>query len=253
MPDYNEWDTLLYHWYQPSQINLAYSTIKSKTMVSDKLRIVDFGCGALAIQFGVALRAADALEQMQPLSEVRIDSLDTSRAMVRMGQKIWEQFKIEAKKDSSLRHVSLACEIMNPHITLLTDRSMTQVDNNTVWANAWQSECWVSALHTIYEGNKDNVQRWLSFIVDKLNPDLCFATTHSSNSTLLSEVWGFMDYNEYHYLFTPPIEPQFKGALPEITQWRSKLNSALKINHNYLNNNVTWEWPNAASIIHTKK
>ena len=29
MPDYDEWDALFYHWYQPSQINLAYSIIKS--------------------------------------------------------------------------------------------------------------------------------------------------------------------------------------------------------------------------------
>jgi hypothetical protein len=61
--------------YQLSHINLAYSIIKAmeeqagtgNSMLVDngKLHVVDFGCGALAMQFGVALAVADALEQGQ--------------------------------------------------------------------------------------------------------------------------------------------------------------------------------------------
>ncbi|MXY47627.1 MAG: hypothetical protein F4Y44_11780 [Chloroflexi bacterium] len=252
IPDYGDWVALFYHWYQPSQINLAYSMIKSTAIVSDRLRVLDYGCGALAMQFGVALATADALEEMQSISEIRIDSLDTSQAMVEMGQKIWEQFKIEASKDSNLRYVSLACEIINPQIILLTNLpSMIGVNSNTAWATAWQSECWLGALHAVYDDNRDNVQRWLNSIVDRLNPDICFATTHSSKDYLIREVWDFIDYAEY-YLPELTIESQFRGMLPEITQWRINLNTALQINHHYLNRPVTWEWPEAAFMIHTK-
>ena len=63
MSDYHdEWVALFYHWYQPSQINLAYSMIKSITnstdILNEKLHIVDFGCSSLAMQFGVALAVA---------------------------------------------------------------------------------------------------------------------------------------------------------------------------------------------------
>ena len=63
MPNYdNKWVALFYHWYQPSQINLAYSMIKSMInstgILNEKLHIVDFGCGSLAMQFGVALAVA---------------------------------------------------------------------------------------------------------------------------------------------------------------------------------------------------
>ena len=254
IPDYGEWDALFYHWYQPSQINLAYSMIKSTAAVSDKLRVMDFGCGVLAMQFGVVLAAADALEEMQSISEIRIDSLDTSQSMVNMGQKIWEQFKVELNKDFNLKYVSLACEIISPQITLnLNNPSTTGVASNSAWANAWQSECWVSALHTVYDNKRqrDNVQVWLNFIVDRLNPNLCFATTHFSKSHLLKEVWSFMDYNEYH-LSALKVEPQFSGTLSEITRWRKNLNTALQLDHRYLDRDVTWEWPNAESIIHAK-
>ena len=248
IPNYDEWDSLFYHWYQPSQINLAYSVIKSTAEVSDKLRVVDFGCGALAMQFGVALATADSLEQMQPISEIRINSLDTSQAMVEMGRKIWEQFKIEVSRDSKLRYLSLACETINAQ-AILTNTSMVAMNADP----DEQSKCWVSAFHTVYDESKDNVQSWLKSIVDRLNPDICFATTRSSKtkSELLEDVWGFMNYDEYHL---PPltIKPQFRGTLPEITQWRRNLNSALQIDHRYLNRPVTWEWPNAAFMIHAK-
>ena len=257
MPSYDEWVALFYHWYQPSQVNLAYSMIKSTTIVNDKLYIVDWGCGSLAMQFGVALATADALEQMQPVSEIRIDSLDTSDAMVNMGQKIWEQFKVEVNRNANLRYVSLACEIISPQEIILTRNPlMAEFNKNTTWATAWQSDCWISAIHLVYEDNKDNARHNLSSLVSMLNPNICFATTHSSKYGLLEEVWDFIDYNKYR-LPELTIQQQFSGVLPEITQWRKNLNSALQINYrknnrDYLDSNVTWEWPNAAFRIHAK-
>ena len=96
-PRYNdEWLALLYStWYQPYHINLAYSMIKAMTMQRDsegavltptgKLHVVDFGCGTLAMQFGIALAAANALQKGQCLTAIRIDLIDSSRAMIDMG------------------------------------------------------------------------------------------------------------------------------------------------------------------------
>ena len=66
-PDYDDpMVALLYlTWYQPKQINLAYTIIKKlleikgsdRLVLSDsgRLHVVDFGCGSLAMQFAVAL------------------------------------------------------------------------------------------------------------------------------------------------------------------------------------------------------
>ena len=248
MPGYDEWISLFYHWYQPSQINLAYSMIKSLTGVSEKLYVVGFGCGALAMQFGVALAAADALEQMQPISEIRIDSFDSSRDMIEMGEKIWEQFKMEVSRFPSLRYLSLACEVINSQ---KEGHSSFDIGSNHAWATAWDSERWVSAMHVIYDDNRDDIQHWLNVLVSNSSPNVCFATTHFSKGNLLQEAWGFMDYDEY-YLPPLTITPQFRGVLSEITRWRKSLNSTLQINHRFLERNVTWEWPEAAFMIHTK-
>ena len=46
-PDYDEWDALFYHWYQPSQINLVYSMIKSTLPenIIPNNRLYVAGCG----------------------------------------------------------------------------------------------------------------------------------------------------------------------------------------------------------------
>ena len=126
IPDYDDAGVaLLYYWYQPRQINLAYSLITSEAVggiTSDRLRVIDFGCGALAMQFGVALAAADALEQGIPISEIRIDSIDSSKLMISVGENLWKQFKIEVSdwvktKDQRLAHVKEACAIIKPQVT----------------------------------------------------------------------------------------------------------------------------------------
>lgn len=223
------------------------STLTGRIALNNKLYVVDLGCGALAMQFGVALAAADALEEMQPISEIRIDSIDSSQDMVNIGQKLWQQFKVEVNKDSRLGHVSLACDIIKPEI----NPSSSKLTSNRVWVETWRSECWVSAVHLGYDDNKDNARQSLNSLISGFKPDVCFATTHTSKRELLQKVWSFMDYDEYH-LPALTIEPQFSGVLPKITRWRKNLNSALQINHSYLERNVTWEWPEAAFMIHAK-
>ena len=90
-PDYSDGMVALIYVvrYQLSHTNLAYSiikmmkeqagSIKSTLTNTDSLQVVDFGCGSLAMQFGVALAVADVLEQGHTMSEVRIDSIGISR------------------------------------------------------------------------------------------------------------------------------------------------------------------------------
>ena len=86
MPDYNDWDALIYClWYQPGHVNLAYTLARKvpaskNPLVTGKgqLRVIDFGCGALAVQFGLALVAADTLARHRRLPQITVIPIDTS-------------------------------------------------------------------------------------------------------------------------------------------------------------------------------
>ena len=247
MPNYDNWDALFYHWYQPSQINLAYSLIKLIDM-PEKLHIVDYGCGALAMQFGIALAAADALEKNRSMPEIRVSSIDPSQAMLDMGNQIWHQFKSEARKDPLLVHISSACESIKPQV----NPSVFEYVNSTDWSLSSDVQLWFTALHASYRNSQDTQAHDIRSFVSTLSPDACFATTHSSKVSLLQEVWRFL-YNSGYYIPDVRLEPQFKGALPEITQWRKNLNAALQPKHSYLQSSVTWDWPEIAFFVYMKQ
>ena len=240
MSDYHdEWVALFYHWYQPAHINLAYSMIKSiiNSTEKEKLYIVDFGCGSLAMQFGVALAVADTINK-KSITEIRIDSIDTSQAMIEIGKKMWEEF-------TRYKCFHPACEIITPeyHNDI---RRVELAQSGDYWisdhwiSDHWISDCWISAIHPVYDENKDDIKQSLKSLRDILDPDVCFVSTHHSKKSLLSEVWPFVNdplINDLH--------PQFNGELTKITQWRQKLNSRLSSPHPFLNFSVKWEY-NAA-------
>ena len=93
MPNYDSWDALFYSlWYQPAHINLAYTLSKlipreqnPLKSGSGSLQVVDFGCGALAMLFGLVLAATDTLQKLEALPRIAIVSEDTSQPMKNIG------------------------------------------------------------------------------------------------------------------------------------------------------------------------
>ncbi len=233
MSDYHdEWVALFYNWYQPSQINLAYSMIKSMInstgILNEKLHIVDFGCGSLAMQFGVALAIADT-KNKKSITEIRIDSIDTSQAMIDIGEKMWELFKLRTCRYPDIyNHLGRVCEIINPNYY----KGIGQVEL------AQSSDRWISAIHVVYDENKDDIKQSLESLVDRLHPDTCFVSTHSSKDSLLSDVWPFAPTSRKNIY----LQPQFNGELTKITQWRKKRNNTLSQSHDYLTSPVKWKW-----------
>ncbi|MYA62800.1 MAG: hypothetical protein F4X94_09540 [Dehalococcoidia bacterium] len=84
MPQYDDrWVALFYlTWYQPRQINTVYRMLRGylirEDIVGSELLIVDFGCGALATQFGVALAFADLAQLRKPIPRINILLMDSS-------------------------------------------------------------------------------------------------------------------------------------------------------------------------------
>ena len=248
-PNYDGWDALFYHWYQPSHINLAYNTINLANGLRDQLHIVDFGCGTLAMQFGVFLAAADAIERGQPITEIKIDSIDTSQAMVNVGQKIWEQLYREIGRIPDLGYLDRAYKVIQPIPRII------QVGDIERIGFARSSNVLISAIHAVYDVNKEDVKHSLKSLVDRLNPDVCLASTHIANRNLLSEVWSFAD-RSYDVSSHDDVQPSFVGELEVITQWRRKLYSKLLYIDrilDYLDNPVTWAWASPTVCIYNRR
>ena len=144
--------------------------------------------------------------------------------MIDIGAKMWELF-------TRYNYFRPACEIIKPKYS----NDIGQVE----LAQSSDHDHWISAIHSVYDGNKDDVKQSLESLVDRLSPDVCFVSTHYSKESLLSEVWPFASTNNKN------VDPQFNGTLTEITRWRRDLNSTLSQSHGYLNSSVTWKWPDA--------
>ena len=256
MPEYNEWVALFYlHWYQLKQINLAYSMIKNlisqqpqKNMVlndSGNLHVVDFGCGALAMQFGVALAAADALEGGHHMSSVHFDSMDQSQAMINLGETVWSEFKKRVGNNNRLKNLSLSLEAIT---------SSTCTDNKPVIERKTGDDCWLTAIHAVYASNLGAVQDTLGYYKKQLNPDIGFITSHYFKRTLVLAASPFKSDNRYIPL-NANITPQFSGQLPRITgHRRGPLYSGLMGKaKNYLDQPVHWEWLRVSVLSYARR
>ena len=182
MPKYNKHEAISYSvWYQPTQINLAY-TILTQKIPEDKnpflsgkscLDVVDFGCGQWAMTFGMALSAADAFENGYAIPQIRIQSKDTSCSMKKIGWKMWIHFinEIASKgKYPMLEPLREATE----NLMRNRDKEFERDENVSVIR-------WLSALHVAYKENADEVKICLDSLVEDWHPNAVLITAHRAN------------------------------------------------------------------------
>lgn len=194
--------------YQLQHINLTYSMIFNShragreyegITTTETLHVVDYGCGALAMTFGVLLAAADGLEAGDHIKMIRIDSLDPAVPVVEFGVEIWERFLelVNNSQDDRLLWIQRAVDIVHrPHPTLQLDQIKALPNSDT----------WLSAVHVVYEGPKGNseeVKKNLAVLHDTLNPVAGFLTTHRSKLQTAFDVSPFGN-DEYRMIQAKP-------------------------------------------------
>ena len=212
MPDYDAWDALFYSfWFQPVQINLAYTLTRLlpeeinplKSRGGD-LQVVDFGCGALAMQFGLALAVADTLEERGTVPSIAIMSQDASKPMKDIGWNIWQCFIEEIVNYPELNSLLQVCQTM---------RFDDQGDPEAV--------CWLTALHVAYRENAGEVRTALASHIDEHKPALILVTCHPQSAQ-----WAFsptdLGYTDSSDVFSG-TEFVLDGEFEEVTKFRSDL------------------------------
>ena len=233
MPDYGDpWVALFYVlWYQPSQINLVYSSLRPfGGGEHERWQVVDFGAGALAAQFSVALALA---EGGQPATVVQ--SIEPNDAMFEIGNAIWNRF-VDVLDDDNLRR---ACRN-----TTAERCSVGDIERRKGARRA------LLGIHPVYHENRDSVAADMRTLRKELKPHLGVVSTHRMNGQLARSVSPFKRVKETE------VEPVFSGYLHEITALRRRIWTSLGqptgIAQAYLRSQVSWEWRAATVLIYDR-
>ena len=224
MPVYDAWSALFYLlWYQTKQINVAYRAIQARrrddTLTDNgRLHIIDFGCGALAFQFGTSLAIADALQRGENITYVRVDSIDTCDEMLRLGRHTWELFCESLGNEPQLGPLRHACELIewNAQVAFADDELIQNVHRQE------NAEIWLSALHFVYHENIPNVLESLRTMINRYRPDVGFLTSVDFKEDLVDLAWEEFANQAYERsgLANWDLQRGLIGPLPETTAYR---------------------------------
>lgn len=252
MPDYQDaWVIPLYaSWYQPRQVNLAYSLIRRimsqqngrlTRNAAGNLCVLDFGCGASATQFGLTLAVADAIQDRQTIGRVEVYGVDTSQPMIDMGERLWEAWGEEIASEGVLRDAYKTVESGNTSdVAYFTPLETLRAD----------SDRWLVALHTAYKSNRSEVREHLRRIDDAFNPRVGFVTSHVSNRLNVRRISPFDDAK-------PIVRPAGKLYIDcdETTELRRGISYEFhghlpEKDFNYLGNQVRYDIEPSYCLLH---
>lgn len=274
MPNYNEWDTLFYGtWFQPKQVNLIYSllcglkknwTIGGQTwwngdifeIGEGHLHVVDFGCGALATQFAIAMAAADSVDHGVSISTIRVDSIDSSLPMIYFGQRVWDRF-VEFVR---LRHTE---DTICQTVDMIEAASHTSFDT---LPGPIDAPCYLTAIHVSYERTVEEVKAWLGELMSRFDPVGLLLTTQSRKGGILPRICPAIDDSSFVQLRPDQVNlsPEYGGRIPRLTEWRRMMLNRIMSNRelliasgvdvnfmwNYMNSNVDWQYSTPAFRVH---
>ncbi|MCE2499810.1 MAG: hypothetical protein J4G13_02980 [Dehalococcoidia bacterium] len=191
MPRYNDdWLALFYAlWYQPKQINVAYRAIhgmrasrglQAGNLISgQRLHIVDFGSGSLAMLFATALAVADALHRGEHLDSVRIDCIDNEE-MIWTGALILEHFRQIVEQQDELGPLRDALESIHWEVNGIEQVTQAvQFEEDT--------ERWFSALHVVYSDNMTEIAPAIH-AMRATDPFVAFFTSFALKENLVRQV-----------------------------------------------------------------
>ena len=261
-PDYNDpWIALFYlTWYQPGQIQLVHLLMDEQRKASgggrllrsdcQVLHVIDLGCGALALRFGLVLAVAAALELGDDIGEIHIDSIDPNTTMAQMGVMVWNEFlsrALSGRMDNpELKWVLSAIRRFSQPVPTLRNIKLKELNVNP------EAEYWLTAIHAVYPNNVEEIKSSLAYLALTNEPDISILTghKHTGQGTLLQRVSPFEASQFVRRVST--IYPVSSDSLPGVTHWRQIINEQMDSPHRYLDREVTWAFPRSLVWTYTR-
>ncbi len=217
-------------WYQPFQINAAYSLLRqaiegrqSHLARQGRLEIVDFGGGALAMVVGLALAVSGRASSAPALREINVSIIEPSDAMIRTGFDIWERFMAACGYDVSLDKVSSFADAHLGRAAI----NLRRVHRPSDIEMQPDADRWLVAMHAYYGEQREAIKCDLSRIWEAFQPNLGLFTCHRDNLSGIDDVSPFAGPGN-----SMRISPlRLSGALPRVNRWRSELAHELGLQH----------------------
>ena len=262
-PKYNEWVALFYlTWYQPRQINMAlkilrqfYENSRHKYQSAGRLfHVIDLGCGALAVQFAMALLAT---EYHWAGSDVTVIGIDPSEPMRNIGEELWLQFWLNLSnhpnlcKHSELLDLIRSCDTMASSCESFDSFSSYQCSKVGLSQATERSEFWMMAVDVVYTSNKNKIKEAFETIRNQCKLSRIFLTCR--NRPDRRDTARFVVGREFECEKKLGVENLwFEGTLPITTEWRSgliaELNVQIERHRRLLNNSVKWAGGNNTAL-----
>ena len=243
MPEYaNELVALFYSvWYQPFQVNAAYALVRDaierqrgRLTDAGRLHIVDFGSGALAMQFGLTLAVLDLTERGFRVPEITVSLFEPNDAMLRVGLNIWQRFLSVAGYDGDADSEALTASV---RIGATVIRSARITDSSDI-SVATDSCRWLVAMHAYYADDRETIKRDLAEIHRAVKPDFGFLTYHYASLDGIRYVSPFAESGAPGLI--PPLP--LSGSLPQVNSWRSQLAQELgRLDETRLTRPAEWD------------
>lgn len=224
MPEYAEELVALFYsaWYQPFQINSAYSLVnqaieerQTRLTVKRRLDVVDFGSGALAMEVGLALAVLDAQAQGLTVPEINVYLVEPSDAMTRIGLDIWESFLTATNHEVSVDMGSWSAVARLGRSSINMKRA-DDPSNHVAWP---ETDRWLVAMHAYYGERRDVIKRDLATIWEAFDPDIGLFTCHHANVGGIACVSPFDGSGTL--ICIPPL--WLSGELMRVNRWRREL------------------------------
>ena len=242
-PEYNEWDALFYlTWYQPRHINLALAIVRH-FFSGNSLHVIDVGCGALAVQIAAAISTAEKRPNGSKI-KVTVQGIDPSEPMRRIGETVWLEFWSIVDENPHLSYLSQVCNIMTDSCDSHDSKDSYYCSTDAhIGSGSSSAECWLMAVHAVYESNKHSLRDILANIRRKSAPMLEVVTCPKFKVERAREVVTS------HSRKLEADKFAGKGfddeELCEITAWRKRLLNSLPqqphgIAQNFLKGSVSW-------------
>ena len=251
-PDYDlEWVNVFYlSWYQPRQIHLAYVALRQLLDRRHPPRyVVDYGCGAWAVQFALAMLLAEKPEMQG--AGIAVHGIDSSESMKRIGRELWNKFLLKIVEE---RHLLKLHDVMKSmedswvyHATI--EDALAAVQGGRT--DGAPGDGWFTAIHAVYEyESKGRPRSNLEDILDtEKYRSLGFATelvTFFSRPHIELRLLkrGFKNLN---------VETHWLGDLQKTTEWRRTVAAASYLHKHALldRNPTTWIWRNINFMFRT--
>ncbi len=224
MPNYGRWQSLMHlTWYQPHHINLAYTlltelaeTLRDSRVTNSNgpiLRLVDLGCGNLAMHIALKLAIATGIIQCDSGAAVDSVGIDPSSDMIRLGRRLSDELD------------QLAPIPANPHLSFSDFHDAPAFQRATSRTGDVRITTVVSAMHAFYPSNVIDIKRQLAVLRDHTNPSTAVVTAHPNAFTTVDRAITPYPrkFNTEEYFFTKTSDLSWKGKLSHTTAFRSKL------------------------------